>query len=161
MKYGLKVAAAVLLVLLLSSASLLAQQNTEETDKHLKGIWWNKQRVIKQLQLTQEQRQHMNALLIAHLDWAGKQQSQKELKGSLHQALAIGDWGSAQRISGQMSTQAAQSTRRQIELKIDVLALLSNEQRQIVSEQLPRILKQPWLKGKKAKKRERTRANKG
>jgi hypothetical protein len=160
MKYGLKVTAAVLLVLLLSSTSLLAQHKAEETDKQHKGIWWNQQKVIKKLQLTEEQRLHMNALLMAHLDWAVKQKSQKELKGLLHQALAIGDWDSAQRMIMQMSAHAEQSTRRQLVLKIDVLALLSNEQRQIVSDQMPRILKQSWLKGKKAKQRERARKSK-
>lgn len=110
--------------------------------------WWNQPDLVAALKLTNEQRTKMNALLTHSFEsQRAAQLQQGQHQKDYEQALAKGDWQTARQQAaaireGLVATWAAQST-----LKIDVLALLTPEQRQIVATQYPLLLRQPSVFG--------------
>jgi len=110
--------------------------------------WWNQPELVVALKLSDAQRTKMDGLLTQSAEsQRAVQQPQGQHQKALEQALASGDWQSARTEAsairnGLVAIWAAQST-----LKIDVLALLTPEQRQIVAAQYPLLLRQPSVFG--------------
>ncbi|MGD0946258.1 MAG: hypothetical protein ABSA52_02425 [Candidatus Binatia bacterium] len=110
--------------------------------------WWNQPELVVALKLSDAQRTKMDGLLTQSAEsQRAVQRPQGQHEKALEQALASGDWQSARREAsairdGLVAIWAAQST-----LKIDVLALLTPEQRQIVVAQYPLLLRQPSVFG--------------
>src|SRR5262249_53561838 len=87
--------------------------------------WWNQPELIKAVQLKDEQRTKMDALLTRMLDaQRAGQQAQGESQKALEEALAKGEWDAARQAAARLREGMANLWAAQTTLKIDVLSQL-------------------------------------
>lgn len=109
-------------------------------------IWWNQPAKIEALGLSEDQRSQMDSLLMAFLEQrrsaAGRRQ---EALRALGQALARGDWSAARDHGDAVVAATSSPIDLQIELMIEVVGLLTPEQRQALIAEAPRLLSRLWI----------------
>ncbi len=115
---------------------------------NLSRIWWNQPRPVEALGLTDEQRKKMDALLI---DSLGRRrelaQGAFEVRQTLGDHLAAGDWKAAEKDSDDLAERASILARSDADLTLAVVRLLQPEQRRTLDQELPMILRRAWLQG--------------
>jgi Spy/CpxP family protein refolding chaperone len=104
------------------------------------ALWWNDPGIIKALSITEQQRKKMSELQKAYR----KNVPKDRRPDAFHETLVQGDWKKARAASDKVVKLAADSVRLRGALKIDVLSLLSDEQRQKLIDQYPRLIYKPW-----------------
>ena len=104
------------------------------------ALWWNDPKIVKDLSLTDEQRKKMGEVLKAYR----KNVPQDRQPEEFHETLVQGDWEAARSEGERLAKSAATSIRMRGKLKIDVLSLLSKEQREMLIDRYPRLIYQPW-----------------
>jgi hypothetical protein len=97
--------------------------------------------LIEALSLKPEQREKMDAFLAASRQGAGEG---RELFGSFHEALAKGDWKTARSDLEKLAERSAAQTRAGGELKLHVLEALDDQQRALLAEKYPGLLRTQW-----------------
>jgi Spy/CpxP family protein refolding chaperone len=103
-------------------------------------VWWNSPGVIEQLSLTDAQRQKMDG----HLETFRRAEPDESPRAEFAEALASGKWREARELLKQLEARAVESIRSRGQLKIDVLAVLNDEQRKKLVERYRRLIDQPW-----------------
>lgn len=106
------------------------------------SAWWNEQKLVGELSLTEEQRRKMDA----HLDSYRGEAPGDVRRTPFNEALQGGDEERAREELAKLSDLAAASVRTRGELKINVLSVLTDEQRKILVERYPRLISQPWAR---------------
>jgi hypothetical protein len=121
-----------------------AKAATTQSAKLAERAWWNQPEVIKALQLKDEQRKKMDALLARMFETQrAAQVAQVESQKALEDALAKGDWDAARKTAGKLREGMANVWGAQSNLKIDALAELDATQRQTLVKQFRQVLQQP------------------
>jgi Spy/CpxP family protein refolding chaperone len=110
--------------------------------KDEKALWWDDPEIVKALSLTDEQRGKMGEYLKAYR----KKVPQARRPETFQETLVQGDWAAARKESEKVVQSAAESVRMRGALKIDVLSLLSKEQREILVDRYPRLVYKPWTR---------------
>ncbi len=104
------------------------------------ALWWDDPKIVKNLSLTDEQRKKMGEYLEAYR----KNPPQDLRPEAFHETLVQGDWEAGRSESERLAKRAATSVRMRGTLKIDVLSLLSKEQRELLVDRYPRLIYKPW-----------------
>jgi Spy/CpxP family protein refolding chaperone len=104
------------------------------------ALWWNDPKMVKALSLTDEQRQKMSDKLASYR----KQVPQDRRPDAFHEALVQGEWKDARSESEKVAKLAEMSVQMRGTLKIDVISLLSKEQRELLVDRYPRLIYKPW-----------------
>jgi Spy/CpxP family protein refolding chaperone len=102
--------------------------------------WWEDPKVVKALSLTDEQRKKMGE----HLDAYRKNVPANQKPEAFHETLVQGDWKAAHSENEKMAKNAGTAIRMRGTLKIEVLSLLSKEQREILVDRYPQLIYKPW-----------------
>lgn len=111
-------------------------------------IWWNQDRFVEGLALTEEQRGKMDAVLEENVAGRrGQMEPYVEARRELGDALAAGDWKGAEAARGRLAELAAATSRSESDLLLAVAKLMSAEQRKKVQEEYPMIFSRPWIRG--------------
>jgi Spy/CpxP family protein refolding chaperone len=114
--------------------------------RSLDRIWWNQPAFVKGLDLTDEQRAKMDALLLRALDAERAAQASLEAKrASFEAALAKGDWQAARNAAAEVNDGVAHALAIQSGLTIDVLSLFNPQQRENFISKYPPLLRRPWM----------------
>jgi Spy/CpxP family protein refolding chaperone len=104
-------------------------------------VWWNSPGIARQLSLGDEQRAKMDG----HLDAYRKTHHEASHRTAFSDALAAGAWKEARTLLKQLEDQAVTSIRARGQLKINVLSVLSEEQRKtLVDNYRRRLINQQW-----------------
>jgi len=115
---------------------------------NLSRIWWNQPRPVELLGLSEEQRKAMDALLIDLLERRRELARESlEIRRTLGDHLAAGDWKAAEKASAELGERASALVRGDTDLMLAALRLLQPEQRRTLDRELPMILRRPWLQG--------------
>ncbi|MEM8997233.1 MAG: hypothetical protein AAGF23_20790 [Acidobacteriota bacterium] len=109
------------------------------------NAWWNQSRYIERLALSADGRTQMDAALTAHLE-STDPKARAETQAKLHGALLAGEWDAARAALDGVNTARNEAFADQTELKIEVLKLLSPEQRQVLANDFPRLIARPWVR---------------
>ncbi|MBW2316714.1 MAG: hypothetical protein JRH10_21330, partial [Deltaproteobacteria bacterium] len=108
--------------------------------KDQNALWWNDPKMVKDLSLTDEQRNKMGESLKAFREKVPRDRRPEVF----HETLVKGNWKEARVESGKLAESADTAVRLRGKLKIDVLSLLSKEQHQKLVDLYPRLIYQPW-----------------
>jgi hypothetical protein len=121
-----------------------AKAATNPSARLTERAWWNQPEVVKNLQLKDEQRKKLDALLTRVFDaQRAAQATQTESQKMLEDALAKGDWATARKMAEKLRDGMANVWGAQTSLKIDALAELDPTQRQTLVAQYHQLLQQP------------------
>jgi Spy/CpxP family protein refolding chaperone len=104
------------------------------------ALWWNDPKMVKTLSLTDEQREKMDEKLNAYR----KQVPRDRRPEAFHEALVQGEWKDARKESEKVAKLAERSVQMRGTLKIDILSLLDEKQRELVVDRYPRLIYKPW-----------------
>jgi hypothetical protein len=114
----------------------------------MQRLWWNQPSLIAALGLSDEQRGKMDQLFTRSMEDQHSAQLQQPVKRrALEDAIATGNWQSARTASAELNSAMNAMWTAQTELKISVLSLLSDQQRQTLSAQYASLLRRPWGMG--------------
>ncbi|MEO1088055.1 MAG: hypothetical protein AAFY88_27800, partial [Acidobacteriota bacterium] len=138
-------AVALTCALPVSSAAQAPAAEAAEASPAMANAWWNQARFIERLALSPDGRQQMDAILAEHLESADPK-ARAQTQAKLHEALLAGDWDAARAALDGVNTARTASFNDQTELKIEILKLLSSEQRQVIADNFPRLIARPWVK---------------
>jgi Spy/CpxP family protein refolding chaperone len=127
------------------AAEAPAGAKQEKKTPHEK-IWWNQADKVEVLALTPEQRTQMDALLTAFFEAAPSPIGRQALMATFTAALAEGDWAAAAAAAEAMADAAAKPIAVNAGLMIDVLKLLTSEQREAFYGRFPQIARRPWVR---------------
>ena len=109
-------------------------------------IWWNQKRKINQLGLSEEQREQMDEHLMAYLEGFNTHaRAEKQLFRQLGDALTGGDQTLAETTRNELSQSTADTVNRQINMMIEVMSLLSEEQKTQLADQYPLLSSRLWI----------------
>ena len=126
------------------AAQLRPQLTPEERQaKIVERVWWNKDKKISALNLTPELRQKMDQRLIEFLE-ESQDTPGRDFTGFAAE-LSDGNWDKAQAEAQIIADNSAAGTILQTNLMIDIISMLSDEQRQIMTEKFRGMLRRPWV----------------
>jgi Spy/CpxP family protein refolding chaperone len=106
-------------------------------------MWWNHTNLVVRLKLTAEQRTKMDQVYSWHEE-SRSGPAPGRLRQEFLAALTTGDWKASERALATWAEGEASSARKQGELKIGVLSLLSEEQMAILSEGSANLIRSQW-----------------
>ncbi|MGD2115336.1 MAG: Spy/CpxP family protein refolding chaperone [Acidobacteriota bacterium] len=114
----------------------------------LSRIWWNQPRPVEVLGLTADQRRAMDELLVDHLERRRELAREfMEARRTFGDHLAAGEWEEAEAVSDRVAERFGAIARAEAELAAAVSRLLRPEQRVRLDEELPLLLRRPWVSG--------------
>lgn len=158
MKTGTRVIMVLVFAALVSSSPLSAQTEQEAPNREaqlnrlLDSVWWNNPDKVSGLNLTEAQRAQMDDLLVDHHNSLGAQKSLRRIRAKFNDALVSGSWDQAHKLSVELVEGIEESTQRNYDLKIQVMRIMTGEQREVFSAEYPRLFTRQWLKRKASKK---------
>jgi len=104
--------------------------------------WWNDSGVVEALSLTDEQRKKIDEHLKTYRDAVPKNRG----LDVFHEALVQGDWKAAQTEINKVASEAEKGIQLRGALKVGVLSVMSDEQRQSLVDRYPRLIYKPWTR---------------
>ncbi|MEZ5313387.1 MAG: Spy/CpxP family protein refolding chaperone [Thermoanaerobaculia bacterium] len=107
-------------------------------------MWWNQEAKIRELELTAAQRQACDRLLRDFL--LAESTPPAESYDEMGNHLAKGEAAAARQALEEVARAVATPVRRQGELMIGVVSLLTPAQRQILDRSYPQLLRRPWVR---------------
>ena len=111
-------------------------------------MWWNKPARAAELSLSDEQREAMDAALRVYLEARRTDAADhQEVFQSFGKALVAGNAKATREVGERVIETIATPMRRQIELMIEVIALLTPPQREILATRYPQLVNRPWIVG--------------
>lgn len=128
-------------------AQAAAEKTKARRQDLISKTWWNQPKKIEELGLKQEQRSKMDAAIQAFLK--NRQNSPREQHKALNafgEALAKGDQETARRHGDSVAQAISDPVRGQIDMMIEVVALLTPEQRQKLASTYPKLLTRLWIR---------------
>ncbi len=129
-----------------AAATPHAGETPASSASSLDRIWWNRSTFVTTLQLTEQQRHKMDAFLLRALESQRAAQAQFEAKrAAFEAAVTKGDWEAARKAAADARGGLANVWEIQSGLTIDVLSLLSAQQRQDFISKYPQLLRRPWM----------------
>lgn len=118
-----------------------------DIDRMLTLAWWNQPSMIDALDLGTEQRTKMNEVMDGYLSkWGPMSGKRADGKGRMIEAIIARDFETARRISDELAWAAAYFQASPSRLKVEVFALLSDEQMQKVIDEQPFLLRSKWIR---------------
>ncbi|MCG8456467.1 MAG: hypothetical protein MI919_09305 [Holophagales bacterium] len=119
------------------------QARIEQT---VERIWWNRADRVATLGLTAETRARMDELLRQHLKETYEMPTRVGPMQAMAELMVAGDWQAAEVKSEEVVEASAAPIRRQMKLMIEVMKLLDEGQRQTLKQELPQLMKRPWVR---------------
>ena len=107
-------------------------------------MWWNQETKIRELELTAAQRQASDRLLRDFL--LAESTPPTESYDEMGNHLARGEADAARKALDDVARAVAAPVRRQGELMISVVSLLTPGQRQVLDRSYPQLLRRPWVR---------------
>ncbi|HYD50632.1 MAG TPA: Spy/CpxP family protein refolding chaperone [Terriglobales bacterium] len=124
-----------------------AKESEGLSEQATRRLWWNRSSMIEALKLTVHQREKMDAKFAEHYakERAAREQS-RELRRAYDSDLEKGHWGGARQTAQRLIAVQSQALDSQYSGRIEVLALLTDEQReQLATSRGRRLLTANWL----------------
>ncbi len=110
-------------------------------------MWWNQDKKVTALGLTDEQRGNMDTIGRAYLEGRrAARTGQSDAFARFSESLQQGDWSTANDRAKAMAEESGKPLLAQGEMMVEVLRLLSAEQRQKLAADFPGIFKGPWMR---------------
>ncbi len=120
-----------------------AKQRSTLADK----IWWNQPKKISSLSLSESQRKQMDNLLNDYLKTHNKHvKKQQAAFSDLGDSLAKNQQKKTSKQRDKLAKTIADDVSEQIDMMSAVFALLSDEQRQLMAEQHPKLMSRLWVR---------------
>jgi len=121
--------------------------------------WWNREAISTELDLTEQQRTRMDEILASSLRLQDEaQQKQREARRRFDAALEQGDFPAARRQAPGLGQAVGNTIESRSTLMIDLLAVLTAEQRRKLLSEHPGLLRQPWEEDPRPRPGQRIRA---
>jgi Spy/CpxP family protein refolding chaperone len=131
------------------SAPAWAQEPTVEPAKPAKRpevrLWWNDPAVVEKLSLSGEQRAQMDQLFGTYLSERKNAARSKNANKRFLEALEQGDGERARKELDSWAEGEQGLVQAGGKLKIEVLSLLSEEQRKALASAYPRLIRKSWV----------------
>jgi len=125
--------------LLVSGGSAAAEEGSRARTQ-----WWNDPVIVREISLTSQQRTQMDAAFERYSEKLDASRRDRSLHNEFLETLEKGDWARGRELLDQMSSRAAGPHEAMNELKLEVLPLLSDAQREGLLERYPRVIKRQW-----------------
>jgi Spy/CpxP family protein refolding chaperone len=110
------------------------------------AMWWNQGKLVRSLDLSRTQREQMDQLLADYLEpWMEMQKRRRTAPRRLMQAYKEGDIETARAVAADLGEAAAFLDGGVATLKVEVLALLSEEQLRTMVEEQQELLRRKWV----------------
>lgn len=110
-------------------------------------IWWNQPQKVEELGLSDQQRSEMDAALQRYLAGRGGAKTQRrEALEALGKALGEGDAKAARSVGDELAGLSSGPIRDQVGMMIEVVAVLTPQQRQKTGSLYPRLLSGLWIR---------------
>ena len=116
-------------------------------ERMVSRMWWNQTAKTAGLGLSETQRQQMESLFLDYLK--AREEAIKDQKGHFQafgDALAAGDPEKIQRAGEELEAAMALPASKQIDMMIEVVSLLSPEQRKTLVANNPKVLSRLWVR---------------
>lgn len=107
-------------------------------------LWWNDPVIVEQVGLSEGQRSKMDAAYASYSERASSGRRTRDVKNDFLAALEKGDWKDARTQLDLWTSQESNPQHAMAEMKLEILQLLSADQRNTLMESYPRILRRPW-----------------
>jgi len=121
---------------------------TSPESRLLEREWWNQPDIVKALDLKDSQRSQMDEQLKQAFEVQRvAQQKQRENRIAFDDAVGKGDWDAAKKAAEGLHAATADQLGGQDQVKLAVLPLLTDEQRQKLISQYGFIVRRPWIVG--------------
>jgi Spy/CpxP family protein refolding chaperone len=141
---GLLVAVAAAGLGMLSAPARAADPAAEPAKRPEARLWWNDPAVVEKLSLSGEQRAQMDQLFETYLSERKNAARSKNANKRFLEALEQGDGERARKELDSWAEGERAQVRAGGKLKIEVLSLLSEEQRQALASAYPRLIRKNW-----------------
>lgn len=110
--------------------------------------WWNRPHYVEALNLSETQREQMDAALGAHLKARREMaEAYNVARRQLGERLATGDWAAAEKIADHAGQILGTMARSEGELAIAVARILEPAQREQLEAEFPALLQRPLVQG--------------
>ena len=110
----------------------------------LQQMWWNDSRTVDDLDLSKAQRKQMDTAYQRYRVTIERARREVVGQGPYLEALEAGNWKTAEQASNEWLVALQVSVRAMVDLKLAVLPVLTAEQRAIVLEKHPRLIRRNW-----------------
>jgi Spy/CpxP family protein refolding chaperone len=124
----------------IASAQAAGKPATRPASVH---SWWNDETIATDLALTAEQRRKMDAAYQSHADTAGRAVP-RDTRLEFYAALEAGEWNLARKQLSGVPATLPNPVRPMLEMKLAVVQLLTDEQRQALMARHPDLLRRRW-----------------
>ena len=123
-----------------------AEARARQRSKLMSRVWWNHAKKVEEIGLGDEQRAAMDAILTDYLDHRRPMAKQKQSAlDALGRSLLSGDAGAARAHGDEVVAASSSPIRKQVDMMIEVVALLTPEQRQALAGRYPKLLSRLWI----------------
>ena len=144
----LAIPAAVLIAAIAGSSGAQAPNAKGPQAPSAKGqgptLWWNDPMIVDEISLTAQQRQKMDAAYEQFHKRTSEGPRTGDLRNEFFEAVEAGDWKRGRSILETWREQAVVPIQAMGDLKLEVMPLLSAEQREKLMASYPRIVKRQW-----------------
>jgi hypothetical protein len=108
--------------------------------------WWNHPAIAEAIGVRADQRAEMDRVMARHVEGHLAAAEKRERLGAAFQnALKSGEWDAARKNASELRDGIAQGWYNQALLKIDILQLLTKEQREKLAAEHSELLVRPWM----------------
>jgi len=142
---GLLVALAVAGLGMLSSPAWAADPAAQPAKRVEGRLWWNDPAVVEKLGLPGDQRAQMDQLFTTYQTERKNAAASRGARARFLEALEQGDMDRAREELASSAEGEQAMVRALGKLRIDVLTLLSEEQRKALESHYPRLIRQSWM----------------
>lgn len=118
-----------------------------QRQKLVANIWWNQTRKIEEIGLSEEQRAQMDASLKAYLESRAESlKKQREALSNFGTRLVQGEQEEVQQSGNELFELMSMPIRQQVDMMIDVAAMMTPEQRQQLVARYPMLFSRLWVR---------------
>jgi hypothetical protein len=117
-----------------------------DTERMSTHAWWNQPSMVEALELDPAQRAEMDGVLNAYLSkWSTMGAKRRQARERMNEAVINRDTEEARRIADELAWAAAYFQGSPPRLKVEVFALLGDDQMRRVVEEQPFLLNSKWI----------------
>ncbi len=106
--------------------------------------WWNDPVIVQEISLTGEQRSQMDAAFERYSSKLDAVRQNRGLQNEFLEALEKGDWARGRKLLDELSARSTNPHLEMSKLKLEILPILSDAQREKLLAGYPRVIKRQW-----------------
>lgn len=128
-----------------ATADQQEQRRRQRVERRISRAWWNRDNIVATLALSTSQRDRMSQIMRTHMASRAKMQKQnRSARQPFQDALAGGKLDVARAEAEKLAASMSLANLRQLEMMVDIIALLSDRQREILHRGFPHLLQRSW-----------------